>query len=124
MSNNNGAMNTRPGAALLKPLSFKLFSGMFSIAIITKFIQLTGKQSDTIDTLGMISYYLTALMGAMTIYYRVAPSTMTTSLTVIAMFGVLFFFQDLVDVLIRKPKEKELAKELAEAESTTSPTTA
>lgn len=124
MSNNNGAMNTRPGAALLKPLSFKLFSGMFSIAIITKFIQLTGKQSDTIDTLGMISYYLTALMGAMTIYYRVAPSTMTTSLTVIAMFGVLFFFQDLVDVLVRKPKEKELAKELAEAESTTSPATA
>ena len=121
---NNGSMNTRPGAALLKPLSFKLFSGMFSIAIITKFIQLTGKQSDTIDTLGMISYYLTALMGAMTIYYRVAPSTMTTSLTVIAMFGVLFFFQDLVDVLVRKPKEKELAKELAEAESTPSPTTA
>ena len=115
---NNGAMNTRPGAALLKPLSFKLFSGMFSIAIITKFIQLTGKQSDTIDTLGMVSYYVTALMGAMTIYYRVAPSTMTTSLTVIAMFGVLFFFQDLVDVLIRKPKEKELKKELAVAEST------
>ena len=121
---NNGAMNTRPGAALLKPLSFKLFSGMFSIAIITKFIQLTGKQSDTIDTLGMVSYYVTALMGAMTIYYRVAPSTMTTSLTVIAMFGVLFFFQDLVDVLIRKPKEKELKKELAEAESTPSSTTA
>ena len=114
----NGAMNTRPGAALLKPLSFKLFSAMFSIAIITKFIQLTGKQSDTIDTLGMVSYYVTALMGAMTIYYRVAPSTMTTSLTVIAMFGVLFFFQDLVDVLVRKPKEKELAKELAVAEST------
>ena len=115
---NNGAMNTRPGAALLKPLSFKLFSAMFSIAIITKFIQLTGKQSDSIDTLGMVSYYVTALMGAMTIYYRVAPSTMTTSLTVIAMFGVLFFFQDLVDVLIRKPKEKELKKELAVAEST------
>ena len=114
----NGAMNTRPGAALLKPLSFKLFSVLFTVAIITKFIQLTGKQSDTIDTLGMVSYYVTALMGAMTIYYRVAPSTMTTSLTVIAMFGVLFFFQDLVDVLVRKPKEKELAKELAVAEST------
>ena len=114
----NGAMNTRPGAGLLKPLSFKMFSAMFAVAIITKFIQLTGKQSDSIDTLGMVSYYVTALMGAMTIYYRVAPSTMTTSLTVIAMFGVLFFFQDLVDVLIRKPKEKELKKELAVAEST------
>ena len=114
----NGAMNNRPGAALLKPLSFKMFTAMFAVAIITKFIQLTGKQSDSIDTLGMVSYYVTALMGAMTIYYRVAPSTMTTSLTVIAMFGILFFFQDLVDVLIRKPKEKELKKELAVAEST------
>ena len=118
MSNNNGAMNTRPGAGLLKPLSFKMFTAMFTVAILTKFIQLTGKQSDSIDTVGMISYYVTALLGAMTIYYRVAPSTMTTSLTVIAMFGVLFFFQDLVDVLIRKPKEKELKKELAVAEST------
>ena len=115
---NNGAMNTRPGSALLKPLSFRMFSVMFAVAIITKFIQLTGKQSDSIDTVGMISYYVTALLGAMTIYYRVAPSTMTTSLTVIAMFGVLFFFQDLVDVLVRKPKEKELKKELAVAEST------
>ena len=114
----NGAMNTRPGAGLLKPLSFKMFSAMFAVAIITKFIQLTGKQSDSIDTVGMIAYYVTALLGAMTIYYRVAPSTMTTSLTVIAMFGVLFFFQDLVDVLVRKPKEKELKKELAVAEST------
>jgi len=116
-------MNNRPGAALLKPLSFKMFTAMFAIAIITKFIQLTGKQSDSIDTLGMVSYYVTALMGAMTIYYRVAPSTMTTSLTVIAMFGILFFFQDLVDVLVRKPKEKELEKELAVAESTPLPST-
>ena len=120
---NNGAMNTRPGAALLKPLSFKMFSVLFIVSIITKFIQLTGKQSDTIDTLGMVSYYVTALLGAMTIYYRVAPSTMTTSLTVIAMFGILFFFQDLVDVLVRKPKEKELKKELAVAESTPIPST-
>ena len=119
----NGAMNTRPGAGLLKPLSFKMFSAMFAVAIITKFIQLTGKQSDSIDTVGMIAYYVTALLGAMTIYYRVAPSTMTTSLTVIAMFGVLFFFQDLVDVLVRKPKEKELKKELAVAESTPLPST-
>jgi branched-subunit amino acid ABC-type transport system permease component len=119
----NGAMNTRPGAGLLKPLSFKMFTAMFAIAIITKFIQLTGKQSDSIDTVGMISYYVTALLGAMTIYYRVAPSTMTTSLTVIAMFGVLFFFQDLVDILVRKPKEKELKKELAVAESTPLPST-
>ena len=123
MSNNNGAMNTRPGAGLLKPLSFKMFTAMFAVAIITKFIQLTGKQSDSIDTVGMISYYVTALFGAMTIYYRVAPSTMTTSLTVIAMFGILFFFQDLVDVLVRKPKEKELKKELAVAESTPIPST-
>jgi uncharacterized membrane protein HdeD (DUF308 family) len=121
---NNGAMNTRPGAALLKPLSFKMFSVLFIVSIITKFIQLTGKQSDTIDTLGMVSYYVTALLGAMTIYYRVAPSTMTTSLTVIAMFAVLFFFQDLVDILVRKPKEKELARELADAESTSTTTTA
>ena len=121
---NNGAMNTRPGAALLKPLSFKMFSVLFIVSIITKFIQLTGKQSDTIDTLGMVSYYVTALLGAITIYYRVAPSTMTTSLTVIAMFAVLFFFQDLVDILVRKPKEKELAIELADAESTSTTTTA
>jgi branched-subunit amino acid ABC-type transport system permease component len=100
-----------------------MFTAMFAIAIITKFIQLTGKQSDSIDTVGMISYYVTALLGAMTIYYRVAPSTMTTSLTVIAMFGVLFFFQDLVDILVRKPKEKELKKELAVAESTPLPST-
>ena len=119
----NGAMNTRPGAGLLKPLSFKMFTGMFTLEILTKFIQLTGKQSDSIDTVGMISYYVTALLGAMTIYYRVAPSTMTTSLTVIAMFGILFFFQDLVDVLVRKPKEKELKKELAVAESTPIPST-
>ncbi len=97
------AMNNRPGAALLKPLSFKLFTAMFVVAIGTKFVQLGGKKSDSIDTFGMITYYLTALLGAMTIYYRVAPATMTTSLTVMAMFGVLFFFQDLVDMLVRKP---------------------
>ena len=99
----NVAMNNRPGAALLKPLSFKMFSAMFVIAIGTKFVQISGNKSEANETVGKVAYYLTALLGAMTIYYRVAPSTMTTSLTVIAMFGILFFFQDLVDMLVRKP---------------------
>lgn len=112
----NVAMNNRPGAALLKPLSFKMFSAMFAIAIGTKFVQISGNKSEANETVGKIAYYLTALLGAMTIYYRVAPSTMTTSLTVVAMFGILFFFQDLVDMLIRKPEAKKLETDLATAE--------
>ena len=116
MSSNTALrINTRPGATVLKPLSFKAFAAMFVAAIIIKFMQLSGTKSERVDTLGIVSYYLTALLGAMTIYYRVAPDTMTTSLTVIAMFAVLFFFQDLVDLLIRKPKEKQLEKELENA---------
>jgi uncharacterized membrane protein HdeD (DUF308 family) len=121
-------LNSRPGAAFLKPLSFKLFAGLFALAIGSKFVQLSGKKSESLDTFAIISYYLTALFGAMTIYYRVAPSTMTTSLTVIAMFAVLFFFQDLVDVLVRKPETKKLENDLAKAEvaaaTASSPSTA
>lgn len=121
-SNSMLRINTRPGATVLKPLSFKAFAAMFTLAIMIKFMQLSGTKSERVDTFGIVTYYLTALLGAMTIYYRVAPDTMTTSLTVIAMFGVLFFFQDLVDLLVRKPKEKELEKELEDATTTPSST--
>lgn len=113
----NNNINTRPGSKILKPLSFQLFSVLFFIAISIKFVQLSGRKSQGVDTFGMVSYYLTALLGAMTIYYRVAPDTMTTSLTVVAMFGVLFFFQDLVELLVRKPKEKELETAVVKAEA-------
>lgn len=119
--NVNNAINSRPGSKVLKPVSFQLFSLFFFIAIFVKFMQLGGNQSDRVNTFGMLSYYITALLGAMTIYYRVAPNTLTIALTVVAMFAVLFFFQDLVDMLVRKPKEKELEKAVEEVTGGPSP---